>query len=44
MSFKETGRRLRKLGFTKRDLEGKDDARGKARLNVWLAPPDWGRD
>jgi hypothetical protein len=43
LSFREVAKRLRKLGFTRRDLEGKDDARGKCRINVWVAPREWAR-
>ncbi len=41
LTFREAGQRLRKLGFAPRDLEGKEDSKGKPRINVWAAPRGW---
>jgi len=40
LSFKEGGKRLRKLGWKPRDLDGLD-ASGRACINVWVAPRNW---
>ncbi|HWQ56814.1 MAG TPA: hypothetical protein VN442_24215 [Bryobacteraceae bacterium] len=41
LSYREGGKRLRKMGFIPRDLEGKADENGKPRINVWVAPRGW---
>jgi hypothetical protein len=41
LSYREGGKRLRKMGFIPRDLEGKADEKGKPRINVWAAPRGW---
>lgn len=44
LSFREGSKRLRKMKFIPRDLEGKADSKGKPRINVWVAPRGWDRE
>jgi hypothetical protein len=39
-TFKEGGKRMRKLGWKPKDLDGMD-ADGRVCINVWVAPQDW---
>jgi hypothetical protein len=43
-TWKDICLRLRKAGFRPRDLEGRSDDDGKARLNVWQSPGRWEAD
>lgn len=42
-TFKEGGKRMRKLGWKPKDLDGMDAA-GRVCINVWVAPQDWGAE
>ncbi len=41
LSFKEGGKRLRKLGWKPKDLDGLDANGRRACINVWVAPRNW---